>query len=113
MADHYESFEATKTEFCEDELKKQSPIENFDLPRRRNERPFESRSYIRKPSIKKIENFEIISKLADSNNINSKKFLEGYSKRSFIDFSYTPSVFLTDYAQNKGEEPFVSSKFLQ
>ena len=114
MADHYDSFECTKTEAYEEDLKKYSPgHENFEIPKKRLERPFESRPSLKKPSIKKIDVYEVISKLSDPSFIHSKKLLEGCSRRSFPNFEHSAGTYLCDYATNKSEEPSVSPKFLQ
>ena len=113
LADQYNSFENFKLEACEDDSKKYSPTnENLDFPRKRLERPFELRTNVKKPILKKTDSYEVISKLAEPCVINSKKLIEGYSRKILKDFIYCPSVYLTEYAMSKGEEA-ISPKFLQ
>jgi DIRP/Myb-like DNA-binding domain len=110
MADHYESYEGVK----QNDPKLNSPVnDNLEIPKRRSERPYELRPVVKRPSPRKFESYDIISRQADYSIINNKKLIEAYSKRSFVDFVYSPSIFLTEYAMNKGEEQPISPKFLQ
>ncbi|CAG9318617.1 unnamed protein product [Blepharisma stoltei] len=96
---------------------KESPVspryDEEDIRRKKLKAYEKTPSSARKTPNKKPEGGEILSMPVDSSFSHNVRFKDtNYSRRSFPEFVYSPSIYLNDYAQQTGNFYDISPKFL-